>query len=1187
MRQQGSLITTLLVILESIAVVGFLFLIFAVSSSSNIGKYEYRLQIKSSGGELQPLASAVIWAVDKEKQLSFHTDEQGISHFRTRHSLDSVTVSASNHFTQSFFVDEAKEGAVYESTFVLKTVEKETADTLTQTIKTIAVIDEQKQPITNALVTLISESPAQSFQYDLTHESYPLLITDLKQDVRYSVSAPGYVARFDVAYNEFSPVVMLKRQPNLNFPYEFRVSVYDQGENASFSALDDLMMQTDAVSEKTKKALDTATLFVDQGAVIKNALGSFQIFSRKAENVVEVHAPQYLSQNLNLIHERQGDNHYRVFLKKDQKLFSHQIVVKTHDNNSPISAHLQTEAKAAIQKTDVGVYQIHTSESSFQLKLEAAGYKSQEIDISPEKQKSYQVAMQPIVERTYSVRVTGREEQPIADAVVTILGNQPRTKRTDEKGIAVLKASDQVSKALLAAPGYITQTVDLPTHQMQESLVSASYQLKVNPMSDITHTIRVTVVNEEGKLLTANVSGNAGFVSQEKSGIYKILSPTLNLKMNVSAPGYQERTIWFSEKNPRDSLTIMMKKLDEQVDQMSEAAHTIQVYVQDEAGNPLAANVASTTGFVAREDQGAFKIYSSSYDMQINVSAPGFEHHIETLSQDTPKDSLNITLKKEDEQIGMMASAKHTFFVNVTDEQNNLLNANVTSTEGFVSRKKDGSYRIFSPVRNLKMDVSAAGYEPQSMEISEVNPKNSLTIALKKVGEQVDKMASAKQTFRVQVVNKQGKLLAANVASSAGFVSQNADGTYQIFSPTRDLKLNVSAAGYRNRSLDLAQKDQSALISVLLEKVDENVEQMAHATKTIHVKILNEKGELLNGNVASTAGFVAQKAIGIYQIFSPTRDLNVKVSAPGYEHQTVELSKSRPQNSLTIALKKVDERINRIASAKHTVEVKVTNSKGKLLAANLTSNAGFITRKTEGTFEIFSPTRELKVAVSADGFQPQTVALPKSKNSMIIKLKELDERIHQMSDATHLIRVKVLDDQGKPLEAAVASTAGFVSQGRSGTFKIFSPTYDMRVKVSAPGFEHKTISLTQKKPQQDLTVKLKKTEKGVVLNTEVGDRLILSKGVVYRVVQPIDQKTVKVFRRTSPDKEEFNDYPEGQVMSLAKFNREIELEKNRKNFFDENVWVTVYALDRNEYFLFKDVYRKQWSEYKLVYANHR
>ncbi len=757
MKQQGSLITTLLVILESIAVVGFLFLIFAVSSSSNIGKHEYRFQIKSNQEDLRPLAKAVISAGNQEKQLSFHTDDQGISHFRTRHPLESVTVSATNHFTQSFFVAAPVDATVNENTLLLKTVDKETTDALTQTIKTVAVIDEQQQSIPNALVTLISEAPAQSFQYDLTQEAYPLLITDLNQTIRFSVSAPGFVSQFNVSYDETSPLVVLQKQPNLNFPYEFKVSVYDANKNAVFSALDEIEIATDATQEEAKKALDTASLFVDQGAVIKNALGSFQIFSRNSENIVEIHAPQYVSQNLTLIHDGQEDNHYRVFLKKDSALFIHKMIIKTHHNNSPISAQLQTDANAAIQKEAVGVYQIHTSEAEFELNIEAAGYLPQQIRLSPEEQMSYQVAMQPLARRTYSVQVIGHEDQPIVGAVVTILGKSPQTTRTNEDGIAILNASDQASKALLAAPGYVTQTVELPSAEAQEDTLSARYQLKVNPMSDMAHTIRVNVVNQAGQLLNANVSGSAGFVSQEKAGVFKILSPT------------------------------------------------------------------------------------------------------------------------------------------------------------------------------------------------------------------------------------------------------------------RDLKINVSATG----------------------------------------------------------------------------------------------------------------------------------------------------------------------------FQPQTVTLPKSKNSLIIKLKEVDQRIHQMSDATHTIKIKVLDEKGKPLGAAVASSAGFVTQGRNGSYKIFSPTYDMQIKVSAPGYEHHTISLSPKKPQNDLTVALRKTEKGVVLNTDVGDRLILSKGVVYRVIQPIDKKTVKVFRRTDPNKGEFNDYPEGQIISLAEFNREIELEKSRKNFFDDNVWVTVYALDRNEYFLFKNVYRKQWSDYKLVYANHR
>ncbi len=562
MKQQGSLVTTLLVILESIAVVGFLFLIFAVSSSSNIGKYEYQLQVKSQRGDLQPLTKAVVWANDQGKQLSFHTDKEGTARFRTKHPLDAVTVSATNHFTQTFSLEKLSEDRTnYKEVLILEAAEKETTDSLGQTIKLISVVDEQNQPITNALVTLTSEAPAQSFQYDPLEEAYPLVIRDSSQKNVFSVSAPGYVPQFDVSYENNEPIVTLIKQPNLNFPYQFQISVFDAGENAHYSSLEEIGIASDVSPTIPKKALDQVDLSIDQGAVIKNALGSFQVFSRKDQNELKIHAPQYFPQNVTLVHDEKEGNHYQVFLKKNADLFQYTLNVQTLDEQkTPITAILETEATVAIQKEKTGTYRVYTNESELKLAVQAAGYQSQQITLFPAKQTDYQIMLQGKKNQMFSIRISDRKKRPITGAVVTILGDNPKTMRTDKKGIALLEAFAGSKKALVAAPGYITQTVQLPKSKKQKGVIRANYQLKPNPMSNYTHKIQVKVVDEANHPMTANVSSSKGFVSKQKNGSYQILSPTPNLQLDVAAPGYEHQTVFLSHKKPQKEVQISMKK---------------------------------------------------------------------------------------------------------------------------------------------------------------------------------------------------------------------------------------------------------------------------------------------------------------------------------------------------------------------------------------------------------------------------------------------------------------------------------------------------------------------------------------------------------------------------------------------------------------------------------------------------
>ncbi|MBF0288320.1 MAG: hypothetical protein HQM14_10925 [SAR324 cluster bacterium] len=567
MKQQGSLVTTLLVILESIAVVGFLFLIFAVSSSSNIGKYEYQLSVKSKQGNLKPLKEAVVWATDQGKQLSFHTDEEGIARFRTKHSLDAVTVSATNHFTQTFSLEKMSgEKKNHKQVFILEAAGQETSNALGQTVKLISVIDEQNHPITNALVTLTSETPAQSFQYDPLEEAYPLIVRGSNQQNLFSVSAPGYVPQFDVNYDASASVIKLTKQPNLNFPYQFQISVFDAGENAHYSSLEETGVASDAPKAISKKALDDVDLSIDQGAVIKNALGSFQVFSRKDQNELKINAPQYFPQNVVLVNKEKNGNHYQVFLKKNADIFKYTLNIKTLDEqNNPVTAGLETETNVAVQKEKSGIYRLYTNESELKLTVKATGYKAQQLTLFPEKQTNYQITLQSQQNQTFSIQVSDRKEQPIIGAVVTILGDNSKTTRTDEKGIALLEAFADSKKALLAAPGYITQTVELPEPKQQQRILQASYQLKTNPMSTYTHKVQVKVLNEAGKPMSANVSSSEGFVSKQKKGLYQVLSPTANLQLSVAAPGYDHKTIFLSDKKPRTEVKVSMKKAEKGV----------------------------------------------------------------------------------------------------------------------------------------------------------------------------------------------------------------------------------------------------------------------------------------------------------------------------------------------------------------------------------------------------------------------------------------------------------------------------------------------------------------------------------------------------------------------------------------------------------------------------------------------
>ena len=201
MKQQGSLFTTLLVILESTAVVGFLFLIFAVSSISSVGQHKNDIQFKANPNKIQSLARSrldqkVIWAIDQEKQHSLHTDAAGMVHIRTILPL--------NH--------------------------NQTSQSLVQQIYTLQVSDRKNQPIAGAVVTILSDS----LQKDRIDEKGETVHGAINRASKVILAAPGYITQtvtLPLRTDEKNPIHVhyrLKINPMSQISRSERLAVIDK-----------------------------------------------------------------------------------------------------------------------------------------------------------------------------------------------------------------------------------------------------------------------------------------------------------------------------------------------------------------------------------------------------------------------------------------------------------------------------------------------------------------------------------------------------------------------------------------------------------------------------------------------------------------------------------------------------------------------------------------------------------------------------------------------------------------------------------------------------------------------------------------------------------------------------------------------------------------------------------------------
>lgn len=561
MKSQSSLVATLLVILESIAVVGFLFLIFAASSGSNVGKYQYDFQVINEIGASKGLANAVVSMTEGVKKQSFTTNEEGRVTFRTRTPLTQVQVSANDYMTKIVQVNAPVEETIQKEMVILEKNDQDPIASI-KAIKPLQVLTEDKKPITNAIVTLQSETPARTIQYEAGQGIYPLTLSNTDKPVQFSVSAPGFTSQFGVTYLEKEHVVILKRSANLNMPFEFRISLYDAKQNGSLSEAEVVAaanIRTDATNELGKKAVDKAELFMDQGAVIKDSVGSFQVFSRKNENTVEVHATGYQNASLTLKDGEQESNHYKIYLQEEHGDFEHTINLVVKDKAGNLLAANIEGQDAAIAKDGTGVFHLYTRSDKVKIDVQAQGFQAQSVELSADK-SDQSLVLEQDARKTFQIGVSSaKDKKPLNNAVVSILGNNPvAIARTDLEGLASLEAQESAKEVMIAAPGYITQTFSLPK-VANEGITKAIFALRENPMMAGNFTISLQVVDESKAPLAAMVSASAGFVSQEKPGQFRILSPNKEVKVQVTAPGYENKAIDLSA-DTKELAQVELKK---------------------------------------------------------------------------------------------------------------------------------------------------------------------------------------------------------------------------------------------------------------------------------------------------------------------------------------------------------------------------------------------------------------------------------------------------------------------------------------------------------------------------------------------------------------------------------------------------------------------------------------------------
>lgn len=568
MKQQASLITTLLVIVESIAVVGFLFLIFAVSANNYGGKYEYIFKIQGiDSDDVKNLSEAIVLINQNNKSLSFKANESGKVQMRVKKDLHSVLVSANGYYTQKFNLNSFPDSGAYIDTLKLQKVKEELSD-LSSVIKPLNIINESGEDIDNAIITIFREKSVYSHTFDSNSESYQIKIPQNSDTpVRLHIAADGYFPQSNVLFDENTNSITLKKAGNLALPFEFQVLLFDEEEHASYSGLSNMdgMKINDAAPVHAKKSVKDASISINQGAVVKEALGTFRVFSRENENIINIHAPGYKNQELNIIDGAKDDNIYKVYMKKSTLNFDQEMNVKVIDVNGQLIASKLHTSDAAVEEKNPGLYRIYTRNDSVSINVDALGYKPQKVALNAKEKKDYVVTLKADKHRNINFKISDRKNgKPVKSAILTVSDkNNQFSIRTDSLGKAKLKIPYDASKVLVAAPGYITQTFSIPKKIKKNE--SIEYKLRTNPMMDVTKKMNIQVKNRKNEPLPANITSNKGYIKETEVGEYSLYTSNDKLQVRVTAPGYEYKTLEVDKKDLDKPLKVSLKKIEDGV----------------------------------------------------------------------------------------------------------------------------------------------------------------------------------------------------------------------------------------------------------------------------------------------------------------------------------------------------------------------------------------------------------------------------------------------------------------------------------------------------------------------------------------------------------------------------------------------------------------------------------------------
>lgn len=570
MKQQSSLVTTLLVILESIAVVGFLFLIFAVSSSANFGKHHYTISVFSQQEDTtSELGKAVIAFSDNDKGRSLQTDEHGLVEFRTRTKLEQLVISADGHHTHTFSLTnlnskklEDKDQIQYAGEFFLQAIQEDSLEQPKIHELPLKLVNANGEPVKNALVTLRENKRLVTIRYNEHKDFYPLRVQDEQAELSLNVTAPEYAPVFDQRYQASQPVIELERLPNLNLPFQFGLQVYAESEASAHAKAN--LEQTaqplvnDAQQPQARKAVRDAEISMNQGAVIQEALGTFQVFSKKSNNEVKIHAPGYESLELKLNDGEVESNRYTVYMKPQDSTMDSPVVLKITDaEGKPMSAGVMLD-EGVIQKQGVGVYHLQIADKPVNLTLQAMGFVSQNLTVDPLQQREIEIQMQAANEQHYEIAVKSLSSgKVLQDAVVTILsGQHPVSGNTDAKGIAKLQGLGTAEKVMVAAPGYLTQTFELP--KTDEKLLKAEFALRYNPMSTVNRSYQIKVIDGKNRQVDAQISADKGFVQRQQPGEFHLYANTRDVDLTVTAPGFEAKQVSLAKSASNGQLVVKL-----------------------------------------------------------------------------------------------------------------------------------------------------------------------------------------------------------------------------------------------------------------------------------------------------------------------------------------------------------------------------------------------------------------------------------------------------------------------------------------------------------------------------------------------------------------------------------------------------------------------------------------------------